>query len=83
MRRRRFLKAVLGAGVAAVIPIPGPRPITIDDCLKGAEEIRGQTMNLTCIDETQTLITLNEIFKRTYYGKFDHASYIGKARASS
>ncbi len=54
--------------------IPGPRPITIDDCLKGAEEIRGQTMNLTCIDETQTLTTLNEIFKRTY-GKFDHAGY--------
>jgi len=26
MRRRRFLKAVLGAGVAAVIPIPVPAP---------------------------------------------------------
>ena len=31
MRRRRFLKAVLGAGVAVVIPIPvpaGPKPLT-------------------------------------------------------
>ena len=74
MRRRRFLKAVLGAGVAAVIPIPvpaPPKPLTFGVV---GEAIK-RTVEKNDLVSVNTVTTLDDIFKRTYGKKFDHAGY--------
>ena len=59
MRRRRFLKAVLGGCAAALIPFPaGPKPLTF--------EVVKEAMRRAVKTDLNTVTTLDEVFKRTY-----------------
>ncbi len=64
MKRRRFLKAVLGGCAALVIPWKAAAP---------AEMVfEGQSMDMVCLDEYpdgKTVAGLDGIFKRIYSGK--------------
>ena len=72
MRRRRFLKAVLGAGVAAVIPIPVSGGELCDICAIGEGCGARYLIGGECPEDLEMMRAmkpLDDIFKRVYAGR--------------